>query len=507
MAAMSSPEGLESRIGLYWLNRLGVGSLVIGLALALLLSFFSLPAILKVGTGFLCAALLLVAGEALIRKTDIKWYGHGLIGGGWSLAFFTAFAAHHIPAIRVIGEPAIDTVLLLAIAAGSMLHAVRRRSQTIAALAGLLGTFTICLTPVSYFTAAACALLNLGICATAISMGWSTLLIVGSLGFYGSYYFSGSPYAGLVGSPLQTGLTLSALMLVPAWLMYNVSVPFFDEHEPGRKRALVALTSLNAFGFVAGMLGALDAFAPDMRSSFLIATGIVYALSLWAITKRNLPTISTINQLLALSLATVGVSEKLSGTWLTPFWLAEVALLTFLGLRYGIKEFRWFAAVLAPIALARVVGIDCPPQIDSELSGQELVRPVILGSATVGSFAFAASMHRMARYRDAQGPIERHLLFYLYITLLSAMAACFPLLGLPAAWSAALWTCGGAALLSAGLRLPDAYLRINGHISLLLAAVAFIALAPGWEWAPTIVAACALLVTGRHYGIASDMGK
>jgi len=511
MDTQTSPGSLESRIGLYWLNRLGVGSLVVGLALALMLSFFTLPAILKIAVGFSCSGLLLFAGEQLIRKTDMKWYGQGLIGGGWSLAFFTGFVAHHLPALRVIGSPALDSIVLLAIATASMLHAVNRRSQTIAGFVGLLGTFTICLTQVGFFTGSALALLNAGICAVAIKMRWPGLLVVGSLGFYGSYVLSGSPYAVWLGSTHNNGVILSSALLIPAWLMYCFSIHFFDEREPATKRALVALSCINASGFMYCMLSALDALAPQHRSLFLFATATVYGLSLWAMAKRNLPTISTINQLLALSLATVAISDQLSGTWLTAFWLAEVAILTVVGLAYEIKEFRWFSAAVAPLAFTHMLAYDIAPALTQQ-GFENQFAPGTAGArylclAAIGSFGSAAAMHRWDLFRSVQEKVEKDTFFYLYFSLAAMLVALFPMTGVPTPWHAALWIFGGVSLICAGLRLPDQYVRLSGHLNLWLAAMALVTSAPAWQWLPTLSAAGALTIAGRQYGVRTELGR
>src|SRR5437773_11374953 len=98
----------------------------------------------------------------------MKWYGQGLMGGALSLAFFTAYAAHHIASVKVINNPIVDIVLLLGIAGASMFHAAKQHSQTIAVLVALLGFLTISLTPVGIFSAIASGLLAVGLCALAV---------------------------------------------------------------------------------------------------------------------------------------------------------------------------------------------------------------------------------------------------------------------------------------------------------------------------------------------------
>ena len=94
-----------------------------------------------------------------------------------------------------------------------------------------------------------------------------------------------------------------------------------------------------------------------------------------------------------------------------------------------------------------------------------------------------------------------------HFSLAAVLVALFPLLGPPAAWRAGLWICGGVALICAGLRLPDQYVRLGGHVDLFLATLALMESAPGWAWLPTLLAAGALTIAGRQYGLQTPIGK
>src|SRR5262249_13861685 len=89
----------------------------------------------------------------------------------------------------------------------------------------------------------------------------------------------------------------------------------------------------------------------------------------------------------------------------------------------------------------------------------------------------------------------------------AVLVSLFPMMGMPAAWRAALWVFGGVSLICAGLRLPDQYVRLSGHLNLWLAAMALVASAPAWQWLPTLSAAGALTIAGRQYGVRTELGR
>jgi hypothetical protein len=497
---------LESRIGLYWLNRIGVASLVIGLALLLTMSFLHFGPVLKLIIGFILSALLIAAGEVVIRKSEYQWYGQGLIGGGWSLAFFAAYAGHHLEAVRVIASPAVDVFLLLLIAGGSMLHAAKRRSQTIAVLSCLLGFITISLTPVGVFSALASALLNTGLCILAVSMRWHLLLVLGAISCYGTYFLSGSNpvVMGLTGvHPLQVACTF----LIPYWIAYTTSLLFMDERDNAARRALVAVTALNALGFIPGMLTALDFSAPELRSLFLFGTGVIYALSLAASTRHYLPTVSSIHNLLAVSLVTIGISEKLSGQWLTPFWLGEIALLAALGLRFNIREFRWFALAISPLAFAYVVRDALfIPSHWVHVNSFDLDWNLISTAGAAAAFLAASVLHYRSEPGLSQSAKERQIAFYLYFTLGSIMLWFTPLVGINSPWQAPFWAMVACALYAVGIKIGNAYVRSSGFMSLIWGALSLAILAPHWHWIPSLVVASAVALIGHQYKVTTAVG-
>jgi uncharacterized membrane protein len=96
---------LESVIGSNWLSKLGVSILLFGLALFL---------------GFSLTAM----GPAE-REPALTVFGGALIAGGWAAFYSSAYAAHALPAARIIDSPLLGFALLLVVTAGRVAHSLR----------------------------------------------------------------------------------------------------------------------------------------------------------------------------------------------------------------------------------------------------------------------------------------------------------------------------------------------------------------------------------------------
>jgi uncharacterized membrane protein len=127
-ARRSLTEALKSRvdvadwetvIGGRWLNKIGIVVLVVGVALFLGYSLRYMGPWGRVATGGFSALTLLIGGLFLQRIKKYALFAKPLVGGGWALLYFTAYAAHNVAAAKVIVAPLGGLALLGAVAAGS----------------------------------------------------------------------------------------------------------------------------------------------------------------------------------------------------------------------------------------------------------------------------------------------------------------------------------------------------------------------------------------------------
>ncbi len=157
---------LESRVGLQWLNRIGVITLILGVGFAFKTASDNdwIGPSARVGLGALAALIALVVGDrAWARKHTV--FAQGLIGLGLAILYLVWWASFSL--YDLVPQPLVFA-LMVATTIGSALLSVRYASQAIAMLA-LIGGFV---TPV---------VLSSGEPHPVIFLGYLVLLDAGAL--------------------------------------------------------------------------------------------------------------------------------------------------------------------------------------------------------------------------------------------------------------------------------------------------------------------------------------
>ena len=180
---------LEEALGANWLNKIGIVILVFGVAFFLAYQLRQVGPAGKVLVGTLVAAALLGAGIFFERKPGFAIIGRAGIGGGWALAFFVAYATYHVPAARIFSAQTPSLLLMLAIAAGMVLHTLRYRSQVTTGLAFLLAFSTLTISQVTVYSLAAGVILALGLVVIVGRMQWFELEIFGIAAAYLNHWW------------------------------------------------------------------------------------------------------------------------------------------------------------------------------------------------------------------------------------------------------------------------------------------------------------------------------
>lgn len=364
------PDSLESRIGLYWLNRLGIASLVIGVALFIIYSFQAWGAAIKIGMGILAGVALIAGGEWFERKRDketsedidrIKYWGLGLIGGGWSILYFTAFAAYHIADVKLLSNLFVEELILTGLCAGALWHACERKSQTVATFAVSLSFVTIAFSQIS--AASICWLLVLAFGAYALSVfkQWPKLLMWTTVCGWATYFLIITPKmpATGLGNPWAVE-TLGALTLF--WIICNAALLAMKEENDDTKGRLVVATGFNGMSYAFVGTQILTYLQADVEFNYLmpLVSGALYTASYQYAQKRNLSSIANMHLIMGLSLLTLAVpmichAKEIFNT----FWLVELAILVYVGLKYNNPAIRWFAALLSLACFVSTCGVIC----------------------------------------------------------------------------------------------------------------------------------------------------
>ena len=363
-------SSLEETLGANWLGKIGVASLVIGIASFLAWKLQTWGPGGKVLCGFAVSALLLGGGVWLERKPTYRIFARGGIGGGWALAYFTTFAAYHLQAARVINSLPVDLVLMLLVAAGMVGHSLRYRSQAVTSLAFMLGFGTLLTSHIENptqtvaFSLAASAILAIALVVVTTIRHWALLELCGLIAVYASHFVWLNEVLPQRHSDFAEFWPSTALILL-YWLIFRLAYVIrapLDKREEN-------ISSVSAILNSAGVLGLLkfQSAHPEWAFWALVVLG-AFELSLawWAKAKRRqaFVVLSTI----AVVLLASSVPFRFHGVSWPLLWLIQAQVLASAGLRLGEPIFRRLGllvgivtgAVLAlhdvmPLAIERLI--------------------------------------------------------------------------------------------------------------------------------------------------------
>lgn len=467
-ATETDRETFETKFGRYWLNRIGIGSLVLGVAFFLLYTFQYLGPLMKIAMGFAIAGGLLGTGVWLERHPSLRWYGRGLIGGGWALLYFTTYAMHHLPAVRILESRWVDFVLLLAIAAGAVRHSLRYRSETITALALLLGFITTSISDVTYFTLGSALLLTGALAWLVIRMRWHGLYLYGVVASYATFLLWINPHIHLsrmvaihVANVAQATFWLQAGFVALYWATYTAVGFALSEREAASRSRLLTATLVNALCVVCFLLMAMDPVYRAFRWMLLLGLGATYLCLAPMARQRELGAVATAYVLLGLSLMTLAWSLKLSGRWVAALWTVEVPTLIWLGLRYSRWTYRTFAMGLAVLVYAQLLFTMGWPGASVAVWHWQVPWRLWIGSIGIASFGVAATCYRAQRFAKELRPNESQA-FYVYFLAAATLLWLVTMLEANTQWLYALLAAESAATVILGFWLADAVIRMVG---------------------------------------------
>ena len=171
----------EALIGGSWLNVIGIIVFVVGMALLAQHSLSQFGPIGKISTGVVTSIALLLSGIWLEKAERYRLLAWTLIGGGWALLYFTAYAAYNIEASKIIT----DGLVAYGWNRGCIiLHSLRYRSQLLTGLAYGLGFFAVTIMPLNAYTLLSAAVLAISQIAVLRFLPWHYLALIAVAGTY-----------------------------------------------------------------------------------------------------------------------------------------------------------------------------------------------------------------------------------------------------------------------------------------------------------------------------------
>lgn len=349
----------EMRLGTFWLVRIGIVMLLTGLAF--FANFAYHHVIPKLGPGgkisllYLASGLLLGAGAWWQRRNareSLKNYAQVLFAGGLAAVYFTTYAAHHIPPLRVIESALLDGTLLLAWAGFIMWIADRRKSEVMALLAVSLAFYSSVITRVGEFTLYSNLILTVAAVFFLVRNRWAGLSFASLATSYAGYTFWRFLHDdGWRWATPDENLWLGAGFLASYWLVFTAAT-FLSRSDklagPGRA---AFLTLNNGAFFTLFLLTMLQVHTGGFWKFSLGYGAALLALAVLAhkfLSAEPAAKNSYLTQ--GLLLVTLGFITKFSGLQLALVLGAESVALFVLGSQRPsvlLKSFACAAALLA----------------------------------------------------------------------------------------------------------------------------------------------------------------
>ncbi len=363
LAEVESPKvkaeagSLEMQLGTYWFVRIGVVLLLTGAGILAYYKkhfFFDLSPLTKVCGLYVLSALMGGVGFWLQRaKENYKNYGQVLVAGGFSGVYFTTYAAHIIEPVKVITDPTVALLLLLAWGGFMVWVADRLKSETLALFA--IGA--------SYY-ATYVPLIHSGGVSHSVILASNLILAVAAVVFMLRNRWLKMPvismaaaYTGFLVWRLRVSedpsLALVLMFACSLWVVYTAAV-FLSRHEDfdDKKRSLF-LTVNNAAMF--GLL-TWEVLRHDQSQFWILsmALGAVFLgcalASVRLLRDQPLSRNSYLTQglvLLSLGLMATQFSDSIKG----PIFAAESVVLLCMAIRLKNVIFQGAAFIAAAIAV------------------------------------------------------------------------------------------------------------------------------------------------------------
>lgn len=462
---LAKKQSLEAKIGLYWLNRLGIGLLVLGVVFLILYSFQYFGAFAKIATGYIVGATLLGSGHWLTQREGKgnKWIGNNFMGGGWALTYFTTYALYYFDSVRILNNPIVDLTLLLLVSAAIVAHSLKCQSENLGLLAIILGFITIATSTANAFTAISLILLLGAMSWLIAKTGWSRLYFFGAAAAYAIYLFR---LEGSLETTLSQGEAFwakSAILLVYSLVFNAIGLTLSEEKTSSRKH-LVGGVLISNVSFVEFMIENMDVQYHQYNYLFLFISALYFSLWAYISRARNLLTTSRIHMLSALASGTAAVSMKLAGEWMSILWAFEIPVLVSIGLKNNFRSFRWFAFALSLAVLCRFLFVDLDNKTLMEIGPWNIPWTQLVGYFIAITITIAGCYYKMPVFYGYQGKLEHRFIHYIYFAQASAIAWGLPIDANAKTLVAVAWAYQGLASLLLGAWLSSKFLRIIAAI-------------------------------------------
>ena len=349
---------IEEVLGTDWLNKLGMISMVIGVALFLGYEMRELGPAGKVLVGFVVSAAFLGTGWIFERRERWRILARAAMGGGWALLYFTTYAMNHIDAARVLQSEPLDFLLLMIVAAAMVAYTLRYDSRVITGLAFLLAFSTINISRAGPTSLIASAILAVALVVIVGKRRWFDLEVLAIVAIFLNHYYWLRPII----EPMHghrhhfPEFIPSALLLIFYWAIFRASYLLRRDLSEAEEKISTAGALLNSSLLLAILK--YQSVHPEWAFWALLALGTIeFALGQLPITRRR-RTAFVILSTIGATLVAAAFPFRYSGMRLSVLWLAEAEALVLAGVFTPEALFRWLGITMELLVAGHIFIVD-----------------------------------------------------------------------------------------------------------------------------------------------------
>jgi hypothetical protein len=456
---------VEERLGTNWLNKLGIGLLVLGLAFLISYQLKNLGPAGKVLMGYALSGAMLGLGVWFERKERYRILARAGVGGGWALLYFTTYAMYFVPAAHVIDSQLLDLVLLLVVAGAMVLHTLRYRAQVVTGLAFFLAFLTVSVSHSTVYSLGAGAVLATGLVVVVGRMQWFELELFGMLASYLNHYLWLRPIIESMGEHRHpfAEFPASAAILALYWAIFRVSYVWRNPKSQYQERMSSAAALMNTALML--LLFKYQSTNPHLAFWALLGIGAIETLigQLRIARKRRsaVVVLSTIGVVLLIA----AFPFRYSGSSLAVLWLLEAEALLLIGVWTLEIVFRRMGALVTLLVAGQMISFDAARVYgmrmdDANVSPQWKAALLFLVAAGV----FYGNAHWIFRRWSElfTHEVDRRVMQRLsYVGALMGAVAAW--LAFPETWTAVAWCGLGLGLVLVGRKLSASELKYQGN--------------------------------------------
>ena len=234
----------ELNLGKVWFVRIGVGLLLTGLVFLSLYAYknwiFNASALLKVSFFFSVSLTMVTGGYVIERKRKhLRQYGQALSAGGLAAGYYTLYAAHFVPALKVIGSPIVAAILLCLWAGGMLAYSAWRQGRILAVMSIGLAYYGTVINPSGWISLFSSLVLSVSAILLLVRYRWVWVGLVGLIAAYLSHGLWAAMFLHEVTE------TVRITYLICTWLIFCVAMQATQSQTLARnlRRAMVGINN------------------------------------------------------------------------------------------------------------------------------------------------------------------------------------------------------------------------------------------------------------------------